>query len=368
MPVQVSGSGPLPEVPKIADSVKEKIADKLDLDNKLSAILGTGGDEDDNEPVETETPTGDEPAATPAAEEPAETPTGEEEPAEAAETAAAETNDKAGTAANGKTPAPTFPAAYRRSLKAYDWTDEEIDEAAKQPGFLATAAKIHANRNKEVQAWAEAGRKAKESQAASLQPTQDTAKKPQQQDVALKPIDVEALKAEYGDEALIERLTGPLNATIDRINQMMPVIQQTQHRSAMAQAEMLNRQIDGFFGGKDMTPYHETYGTDTAKLSEKQLAARTKVLEFADYLIGGAAQNGKSLSFDDAMQMAHDAVSGGTKEQAARERIAAQAKARNKGITMRPGARGTNLNSAGKAKNPADLQKRVSQGLKAVFG
>jgi hypothetical protein len=364
MSVQANGAGPLPEVPKMSAAAKDELASKIQSD--FAQVMGTA-DEDDAPAAETaEAP--DETAAPDA-----DAVAGDEAPAKsddaAQDEAAPETTEQPTEAAaqSSKSTAPTLPAAYVRSLKAYDWTDEEIKEAAQQPGFLATAAKIHANRNRELQTWADAGRRAKEAQA-SQQPAKDAAQSDPQAS-GLKPIDAAALKAEYGDDVLIDKLVGPLNATIAQINAILPVVQQTQQRAAMSQAEMLARQIDGFFGSKDLEPYHKQYGTNTATLDSEQLAARQKVLEFADYLVGGAAQNGRSLSFDEAMQMAHDAVSGGTKEQAARQKIVAQTKQRNKGISMKPGARGTNLNGAGSpAKTRSDLEKRVNQGLRAVLG
>ena len=357
MAVQVNGAGPLPEVPRIADSVKEQIAEKNDLSNKLNAVLGG---EREEEAETTEEQSAADPAEQSAVETPAEEQPGEE--AATTEEAASETTEEQPTEA-AATQAPTLPAAYRRSLKAYDWTDEEIDAAAKQPGFLATAAKIHTNRVKETAAWSEAGRKAKE--AAQPKPTQD-APQQQPQQIALKPIDAAALKAEYGDDALIDKLVGPVNATIEKINSILPIVQQTQQRAAMSEADTLGRQIDGFFGGKEMESYSKLYGAN-GKLTQEHYAARNKVLEFADTLIGGAALQGRSLGFDEAMQLAHDAVSGGVKEQAAREKITTQVKARNKGISLKPGARGTNLNK-GPVKTRSDLEKRVNQGLRAVLG
>jgi hypothetical protein len=332
-----------PEVPLIEESVKESLADKIQ--SKFDAVMNT--DESDDTPAEepdAETPA--EPAADAALAEPAdkvEEPEAEETPAEAV-----------------PAKAQPFPAAYRRSLKAYDWTDEEINEAAKQPGFLTTAAKIHQNRNKEVSGWAEAGRKAQQSsQAPKPEPAVAA--------TGLTPIDAAKLKAQYGDEALIDALVGPVNLAIERMNQMLPVVQQTQQRAQMAHGETLVRQIDGFFSGKGMESYKETYGTDTATLTGEQLAGRNKVLEFADALTAGAQLQGRTLPLNDAMQLAFDAVSGGTKTQAARKELTKSLQTRAKGVTLKPGSRGTNLN-ASPAKGRSDLEKRVKSSLSAVLG
>ncbi|KKL89127.1 hypothetical protein LCGC14_1917790, partial [marine sediment metagenome] len=58
--------------------------------------------------------------------------------------------------------APILPSSHRRSLAAYGWSDEEIDQNLEVLGekFIDVASKLHANRNEEVSAWAQAGRRA----------------------------------------------------------------------------------------------------------------------------------------------------------------------------------------------------------------
>jgi len=330
------------EVPQIEESVKESLAETIQT--RFDSVMNTD-EPDDETPAETEPVT--EPAAEPT-----------DEAAPATEELEAETQP---TAEAAPVKAQPFPAAYRRSLKAYDWTDEEINEAAKQPGFLTTAAKIHQNRNKEVSGWAEAGRKAQAQQSTPAKQESAPA------NTGLKPIDAAKLKAQYGDEALIDALVGPVNQAIEQMNQMLPIVQQTQQRAQMAHGETLVRQIDGFFSGKGMESYKETYGTDTATLTEDQLAGRNKVLEFADALTAGAQMQGRTLHLNDAMQLAFDAVSGGTKTQAARKELTQTLKTRAKGVTLKPGSRGTNLN-ASPAKGRSDLEKRVKSSLASVMG
>jgi hypothetical protein len=47
----------------------------------------------------------------------------------------------------------------------------------------------------------------------------------------LKPVDAAALKKQYGADELIDAIVGPVNATIEQINKMLPAVQQTQARS-----------------------------------------------------------------------------------------------------------------------------------------
>jgi len=344
-------------VPMASESTKDQLA--ANIQSKFDAVFS-------DEPDETPTETVDETPAE-STETETETPATETETTETAAESAAETKTPTTEAAAKKAlagKAPTLPAAYRRSLKAMEWTDEEIDSAAADPKFLTIAAKVHQTRNKEVAAWAELGRRTKESQAqtsAQTTPTKEATKPAFQ---AFSDAEVAKLKETYGDEAggLIDALVGRVNPLIEQMQRALPIVEQTQARSQQAQADMLVRQIDGFFGGKELDPYKDSYGTSASKLTDTQNAQRTKVLEYADALIGGAAQQGRQLTFDEAMSLAHDAVSGGLKEQAARKQITSQLQTRAKGVTLKPGSRpAAPLNDKGK------LEQRVKGSLSKLF-
>lgn len=327
--------------PKIPESTKESLAEKI----QSSFDAAMGNETDDDEPAASEE--GDKP-------QPAETePQAEKE----------ETTEPAEAAAK---PASTLPAAYVRTLKALEWSDEEIASAGQNPALLPSIAKLHQSRNKEMAGWAELGRQQK-AKAQEQQPAaQSAATKAVLQ--AFTPAEVAALKEKYGDDAggLIDTLTARLNPLIEKVTAALPVVEQTQARAQQAQAEMLNRQINGFFSSKELVPYKEEYGTDAAKLTDKQLGTRQKVLEYADALIGGASMQGRQLSFEEAMQAAHDAVSGGLKEQAARTKVISQLQQRERAITVKPGARQAPKTAT--AKTRGELETRVKRGLAEVLG
>ena len=349
MSIQVNGAGPTPEAEPIPESVKEDLATKIQGD--FDKAMGNTDDSDDAPAEESvKEDAGEEQGAEGTASE-------ESDPAPSE---SAESQETAASAPAAK--APTFPAAYRRTLKALEWSDEEIEDAAKRPELLPSISKLHTSRNKEVAEWATAGRRAKEQQAQ-----QQPAAQPQKGPILLKPVDLAALKAKYGDEGLIDELAGPVNAAIEQMNAMMPQVHQVQQRAAMSQLEVLSRQIDGFFGDKELVPFQKLYGAN-GKLTPQHEAARQKVVEYADFLVGGAAQNGRALSLSEALQMAHDAVSGETKTQAAREELKGKMVQRQKGISLKPGSRGTNLKAPTKASTRQSLEKRVSGSLKAAFG
>lgn len=256
----------------------------------------------------------------------------------------------------------TLPAAYVRSLKAYDWTDEEIAEAARQPNFVATAAKIHANRNREVSQWAEAGQRARQSQTQ----TQD-APATSVTNMGLTPVDVATLKKQYGEDKLIDALAGPVNAAVAKIQEILPMIQESQKVSNQAKMETLGKQIETFFTGKEMEPYKDLYGSAKTGLQDTNLEARNKVLRYAGELVDGARVNGRNLSLDDALTLAHDSVSSGFKEQAVRSTIKTQMKTRERGISLKPGGKTTVTAASGEVTNRKELERKVGAGLASVF-
>ncbi len=162
-------------------------------------------------------------------------------------------------AADGSTDpdAPTLPDSHRRALVAKGWDPDEIDKNLAQYGteFLKLSSKVYTDRNAETALWAESGRLAKEQQEQSqispapVSPAPQPASTPQTPS-AIQPVDVEALKQEYGEDALIDRLAAPVNATINAINAILPQLQQAQQAAQQTEIERLSQQVDEFFGGE----------------------------------------------------------------------------------------------------------------------
>lgn len=248
----------------------------------------------------------------------------------------------------------TLPAAYRRSLKAYGWEDEEIEVGVKSGGdpFFKTAERIHATRNKEVQAFAEAGRRAKETPAAQQAPADDS----------LKPVDIKELTDIMGDGALAKKIADPLNQAIERINKIMPGVKSATGAAEAAKLEAFTNQVDTFFTGNDK----EVYGTKTGLLTQEQYDARQKVLELADRLVAGATSQGKSLYVNEALQMAYDFVASPTKVTAARAGIKKEIVTRNKAISSRPSSRGSTYQGA-KPLTSKQMEDKVANGLRKAF-
>lgn len=299
----------------------------------------------------------------------------EKEPVEAEVTAdsGAETDDAATKDDDAEQPeavadpnAPTLPAAVRRSLKAYEWTDEEIDQNLRVlgPSFIATAQKLHNTRNQETAKWAEIGR----AQRQQPPPTPDPAKVAERSQPIPK-LDAEALKEHYGDDALIDKILGPVNAAIDRLNEeVLPTVRQTQQASQQAEQRALFNAIEGFFTSKEIkNGYGELYGeAGQPTFSQTHVDARNKVLEMADALIVGAAKQGRNLDLNSALTLAHDSVSGDYKGKAAKKELQASLQKRERGISLRPGNKSTPVADK-KANSREDIEKRVGKRLADVF-
>lgn len=259
---------------------------------------------------------------------------------------------------------PTIPDAYRRSLKAYGWQDDEIDNSYGQLGdsFLKTAERIHNNRNRELAEWAAAGRKQRQETAES---SEDSGQSQAVQ--KLQPVDTAKLKEQWGDDEVIDSIVGPVNQAIEHINNIVPQLEQGQRAAEDAEIERINRDVDRFFSDESLQPYHELYGTDSGSLNEKQVENRTKVLDTAwNLMAGAAALNRDAPALKDALTMAHDMVASEFKEQITKANIKKQATKRKKSMSMKPTSRTASRPRFGKPSRN-ELESKVRNKLSEVF-
>ena len=269
--------------------------------------------------------------------------------------------------------ASTLPAAYRRSAKAREWTDAEIDAFfTKDPELaLRTLGKIHESRVQEVNQWAAMGRQARPQPStpelvkpAVVAPTPT----PAPELAALSPIDVKAMVAKYGNEALLTELTTPLNAAIAAVQPLLAQAKQQQAQAVQVQMETLGRMVEGYFTSKDMEPYKDVYGA-IGNMTNPQLEARQKVLEMADALVAGASMQGRQLKVEEALALAHDATASDLKTKILRDQIAKSAQTRAQGLTLRPTNRGKSpLDRSGPPRDRQELVNRAEERLAAAFG
>ena len=269
---------------------------------------------------------------------------------------------------------PTLPAAIRRSLKAYQWTDDEIDEAFKRDpeGFLPTASKIHATRVRETQEWAALGRARREdetgepasrvSSASEIQPDPNAVFS--DGEVAQIDFDQLALDSGFDKETLIKAF-GPVSTIIDTLNKVLPVLNEgveTVNRNKQAEVA---RQVDQFFGADEMKPYTEFYGSSWDEANDEQIGKRNEVLELADFMIVGAGDHGRTLNAFDAMELAHHTVASDVKDSVIRQKLAKQVETRRKGISLKPTSK--TVTPAGEAPSRDQLLASTAQRLRSVF-
>lgn len=264
---------------------------------------------------------------------------------------------------------PTLPDSYRRSLKAYDWSDADIDAALKSDpvNFTLTAQRIHANRNAELAKWAEMGRASRPEQENEDKPAK-TVDRPKHLDEKglFKPLDVDGMVEKFGNEDLVRQITEPVNELLKQVNALLPDLMSGVQSIKQSKTDNLARQIDGFFGGKDLKSYEKMYGKDGKTATDEQIESRNKVLEMADALMAGASMQHRKLSFSEAMLMAHDSVSIGFKTQAVREEIKSKVEKRGNSVSLRP-SKGGKATKTGTPTRP-ELEARVKSSLAGMFG
>lgn len=357
-----------------ASNKPERAALEASVQSKLDALDFTG---DGSDPEPDADPSADPPATEPdgGSEPEAKGSEGEGQPAQEVEETPAEgeqvSEEQPKSEAKPKT-GPTLPAAYVRSLKAYDWTDEEIEKAFKADpaNFTVTAQKIHKNRSDEVAKWADIGRAIKEqSTAQKSDPKPQASPHLDPKTGGFKPLDVDAMVEKYGNEEIVREIVAPVNEVLAAVNSILPDLLTGVSTIRQSRQETMARQVDQFFGQKELEPFASVYGKDFDTADEEQIGNRNKVLEVADALLAGAAQQGRKLTTTDALTMAHDHVSSGFKKDTAIKEVKQQVQKRSASITLKPSKTGTKTTAtSGKPKNARDMEARTLTRLQAAFG
>jgi len=262
----------------------------------------------------------------------------------------------AGTEPVGAVDTSKVPDAYRRSAYARGWTPEDVDTFVTANPDLAmrTLERIHSSRIAEINEWADHGRK---QSGANVEP-----EAPASAPDPLQGIDLDALLADPGsDEDLIRRLVEPVNAAFEHLRplvQQAQIARQTAEQAAQTKTLEL---IEQFFGSPELAPYKDLYGDSWGPQDSPTQQARQKVLETADALLAGSRAQGRDLGIDEALLLAHDAVSGSYKEHAIRDKMKAAVTRRAASVTLVP-------RSVGEAGGGASLEDKTQARLAEVFG
>ncbi len=163
----------------------------------------------------------------------------------------------------------------------------------------------------------------------------------------------------------VENFVTPLQQHMDQQAQLMNAVA---HRFDSfiqeRQVESLHMQIDQFFNGLDS--YDDLYGTgDRTALNEVQMMTRQRVTREADAIRAGFFAQGRTLSVQEALEMAHNLVSSPHQEKVARRRLTKKVQKRERQITVRPthrsGGAGEGDRSDPLAKATRNAAKKLKQ-------
>jgi len=267
----------------------------------------------------------------------------------------------------------TLPAAYVRTAKARGWTDQEIIDFNKATPELAlkTMERMHESRTKELNEWAELGRRSRLAPAAGQVVASPVASPAAPvatgAEVSLQPINVQELAEKFGNEELIAAIAGPINAQVAAMQPLMAEVKATRERENSAHQATLAKTVQDFFSSDEMKSFVPVYGPAAfeAKTPEQRDKV-SRVLEMADALIAGAAHQGRDVQVPDALMLAHDSIASEFKENIIRDGIREKVAKREKSITLKPTAKGR-VAVGGPPRDRQELLSRTEDRLAAAF-
>jgi len=261
---------------------------------------------------------------------------------------------------------PTLPDAIRRSLHAYEWSDEDIDDGfkANPAGFLTFAQKMHNSRTNELKQWANIGRQAAQRAQAGPVESPSATVPMAPANSGFQPIDIDGLVKEFGNEELVRQIASPVNTVIEQINSIFPDLQKGVEEIRAARLQTVSTQIESFFTGEPLKAFADFYGV-RATATEDQMGNRAQVLQTADALRTGAAYQGRDLSVEESLALAHDLVSAEFHKQVVRKEVRAQVQRRSNGLSVKP--QGSAPAKTGPAASRNQLEQNVKDRLNKVF-
>lgn len=283
-----------------------------------------------------------------------------------------------------------LPDAFHRAAEHDGWKPDDIKGffEADPERALVTFQNIYNSMNRASRDFANLGRTKAEQTRKQTEDAANVDDKTEVKDF----VDVEALKKDYEDTALIDGVIKPLNDALKQVTEDVRSLKSQKSPSA-AEIEFAKRDqvtatqraeatadeadtklIEQFFTADDMKSYKDFYGTIKAgqifeDLQPGQQRNRYDVLQTADQMVVGNAMQGTKLSVNDALLRAHLLVTEPIREKVIREEIKSSIVKRNKGLTLRPSAGKKSeaaANEGGKPKNRAEVIARAEQRLQKV--
>uniref|UniRef100_A0A6M3KVZ9 Uncharacterized protein n=1 Tax=viral metagenome TaxID=1070528 RepID=A0A6M3KVZ9_9ZZZZ len=241
---------------------------------------------------------------------------------------------------------------YRAAIHQ-GWDDNQIQEFMRldPDRARATFSKIYETNNNLSKNWADMGR-VKLAQENQQQDTQQT--KPQQkpkEKIEFKEVNIAELKKQYDNDPVIDLvdqqqkqnkvLFDMVNDLHDKISTRQEYVPQTQQAGTEAAAVAM--QIDSFFKQDDMKMFGDFYGSGD-KLTPGNQANRIAMFELADQIRAGRALQGLDTSVEEALLQAHLLVTEPVREKMVRQGIVSKLQKRSKGLSLKPGSAGRDVN------------------------
>jgi len=252
-------------------------------------------------------------------------------------------------------------AAYRAAIHQ-GWKPDEIKEFFEASPELAirTFSKIQESTTKLSNDFANIGRAKMKSanKPADSQPA-DTAKK----------VDLDALKEEYGADSSVVKAIEALQASIPVNTIPSGVTTQAQPQDTQPALDpRVEVMVNQFFTSDALKPYEDFYGKgkDVNNLTLQQNKNRWAVLDKADEIIVGAAEMGRPVTVDEAMDMAHLLVSADVQKQAVRAELKAKIVKRSKGLSLKPAKNKGVAPAKDEKATAADLETKVQTKMEKI--
>ncbi len=279
----------------------------------------------------------------------------------------AEKAEKAAKDAAGDEEEVSLPDAYSRAAVHQGWTPEEVKKFFEADPELAikTLAKIHESTNKLSADFASLGRASREP--ADKTTDHMTATEANAAATAGDSTELAAIKEEYGADSSVAKMFESMQEQLASSK----TVASTQQNEAVTEQldEATATLIDQFFSDPSMKSYEDFYGEgkDAAKLTQGQIDERWKVMDMADSIILGSKAQGRNVTVQEAMDMAHLSISEPVREQAVRNELKAKIVKRSMGLTLKP-AKTKQVQPDKDAKlTQEQMESKVGAGLKSIF-
>lgn len=254
-----------------------------------------------------------------------------------------------------------IPEHLLNAARRFKWSDEKIQRLIEHDPDTAreTFEQFHEQSNRLAQEYADLGRASAGSPTHQAPPVPTTPPPGQGYGANQVPAQVQPQQpGQQNQQPPQQGYMQPFQFDDDYLNGLEPEFkdkfvepvqkylgQQAQVMNAVAQrfesfiherqTEALHMQIDQFFDGLD--GYQDLYGKgQRTGLSEVAMMTRQRVAREADMIRAGAFQQGRTMSVQEALEMAHNLVSSPHQETVARKKLTKRVQRRASQLTVRP--------------------------------